>query len=422
MTSPRYRVQGIARHAKTAIQTAIEAAGESAKTLIEPMSDREQARTDGGALLHTPSRRLPDPPRIVLDGVFFQLQNTGINRVWRALMAHWSETGFARHIVVLDRMGTTPRFDGFTYRRMIPFRFHDSLAQRMALEAVCRAEHADLFISTYYTTPLTTRSLLYVYDMIPELFGFDLDRRPWREKRRAIEHASAYVAISNNTAQDLHRLYPAIGARPLTVAHCAVDPLFGPADGPGMDALRRDLGLPADYVLFVGARDVGYKNAALVFDALPLLPAADRPALLCVGGHATLEAEFAGRAAATTVRVARLTDAQLAAAYSGAVALVYPSEYEGFGLPILEAMACGCPVIACDNSSITEVAGDAAIYVPEDDPSALAAAVSRLRDLSTREAYRARGFARVGRFDWKRTADDVERFIRDVASRTERED
>jgi len=159
-----------------------------------------------------------------------------------------------------------------------------------------------------------------------------------------------------------------------------------------------------------------------VFDALPLLPEAGRPALLCVGGHATLEAEFATRAAATTVRVATITDAQLTAAYSGALALIYPSRYDGFGLPILEAMACGCPVIACDNSSIAEVAGDAAIYVPEDDPSALAAAVTRLRDLSTREAYRARGFARVGRFDWNRTADDVERFIRDVASRTERED
>jgi glycosyltransferase involved in cell wall biosynthesis len=417
MTSPHHRVREIARHAKTAF----EAAGECARALIDPMSDREQARADGAALSQTPSRRLTDPPRIVVDGVFFQLQNTGINRVWRALMARWSETGFARHVVVLDRMGTVPRFDGFTYRRMIPFRYHDSLAQRIALEAVCRAEHADLFISTYYTTTLTTRSLLYVYDMIPEVIGFDLDQRPWREKRQAIERASAYVAISDNTAQDLHRLYPATGSRPLKVAHNAVEPMFGPADRPRIDALRCELGLPADYVIFVGPRDLHYKNAALVFDALPLLPAADLPALLCVGGHATLEAEFATRAAATTVRVATLTDAQLAAAYSGALALIYPSRYEGFGLPILEAMACGCPVIACDNSSIAEAAGDAAIYVPEDDPSALAAAVTRLRDLSTREAYRARGFARVSRFDWKRTADDVERFIRDVASRTERE-
>lgn len=411
MSPSAHRFREAARHAKTVVEATVA----SVDALVRPLSGREQASLDGQALTLTPTRRPVEPPRIVIDGVFFQLQETGIARVWRALMTQWSASGFARNIVVLDRMGTAPRLPGFTYRRAIPFRYHHSLAQSVALEAVCRAEKADIFVSTYYTTPLRTRSLLYLYDMIPEALGLDPNERAWREKRAAIAHASAYVAISDSTAGDLHLFYPSTGSRPLMVAHNAADPVFAPSAPAAIQALATGLGLPLDYFVFVGPRDVPYKNAALVLHALDLLPETGRPAVLFVGGAPTLEAEFRPGAGSATVRVARLSDEDLAAAYSGSLGLLYLSKYEGFGLPILEAMACGCPVVTCANSSIPEVAGDAAIYVAEDDPSELAAAMTRLRDPSVREEFRERGLQRVRGFDWKRTADQVERFIRDVA-------
>lgn len=405
MTTAHHRASQAARW----VRSGVESIAESLAALVRPRANRErQAHETGGFAL---TDALVDPPRIVLDGVFFQLQTTGIARLWTSLMAEWSRSGFADHVVVLDRDGTAPRFPGFTYRRMIPLRYHDSSLQRIALERVCRAERCDLLISTYYTVPTRTPTLMYVYDMIPEVMAFDPNVRQWREKRRAVEHASAYLAISQNTADDLERFYPSTRSRPIRVAHCAAQPVFRPATVDDVQELLGELDLPRNYFVFIGARDSGYKNASLVFDALAILPREDRPAVLFVGGSEKLEPEFAERSADTVVRLARLSDEQLATAYSGAAGLLYPSKYEGFGLPILEAMACGCPVVTCNNSSIPEVAGDAALYVGEEDPQGLADAMVLLGDPDVREVQRVKGFERVRLFDWRTTAATVEEFI-----------
>ncbi|MFM6155524.1 MAG: glycosyltransferase, partial [Sphaerospermopsis kisseleviana] len=149
-------------------------------------------------------------PKIIIDGVFFQLYKTGIARVWKSLLEEWANTDFANHILVLDRANTAPKINGIRYRAASPYNYNDTESDRQMLQQICDEEGAELFISTYYTTPINTPSVFMAYDMIPEVLGGNLNEPMWREKHNAIKHASAFISISENTASDLSRFFPDI--------------------------------------------------------------------------------------------------------------------------------------------------------------------------------------------------------------------
>ena len=161
---------------------------------------------------------------IVVDGVFFQYQlNSGIARVWRSFLREWLKTGFARRIVFLDRGGAGPRLTGLTTRSIPVWDGERSAADSLRLQQVCDEEGAALFVSTYYTSPVATPSLMLVYDMIPERLGLPTAEPVWAEKRLAIEHADAYACISESTRHDLLELEPAAGDKPAVVIPLGVD-------------------------------------------------------------------------------------------------------------------------------------------------------------------------------------------------------
>ena len=134
-------------------------------------------------------------PIIAIDGVFFQLYKTGIARVWTSLLEEWAINGFAQHIIVLDRAETAPKIAGVWYRNVPAYDYNNTDSDRQMLQQVCDEEGADLFISTYYTTPINTPSVFMAYDMIPEVRGANFDEPMWREKHNGIRHASAYITI-----------------------------------------------------------------------------------------------------------------------------------------------------------------------------------------------------------------------------------
>lgn len=230
--------------------------------------------------------------------------------------------------------------------------------------------------------------------------------------RRTVRRAARLITVSRHTADDLAREFRGAHA-PVTVIPNGVDarfsnraPVAAPVAGP--------------YVLTVGNRKP-HKAHEVALAAFIALAAEDAALRWVVAGEefphwrkVLALAELAGvRGRIVDVGVA--SDAQLAALYAGAAAVLQPSRYEGFGLAVLEAMAAGAPVVAANATSVPEVAGDAALLVPPGDAAAMAAAVRRVRtDASLRARLAAAGRARAAEFTWERSAAATVRVLREA--------
>ncbi len=354
---------------------------------------------------------MSDSKPIVIDAVFFQTYQTGIARVWRSLLREWSGTDFGRRLIVLDRDHTAPRFEGLTYIDVPRHDYADTDNDRLMLQRVCDERNAALFISSYYTTPITTPSVFMAYDMLPELLKWDTTANipMWREKHIGVRHASRFVTISQNTAKDLRRFFPNIAREQITVTHCGVD--FKAPESAAIAAFRTANGIERPYFLLVGARN-SYKNTILFFQAFAALGDARADyAIVCTGPELQLEKEYVTHVGGASVNMLNLNDSDLQAAYAGALALVYPSLYEGFGMPIIEAMACGCPVITTRGGSIPEVAKDAVLYVGVQDISGMTKALIDVQNKTVRNSLVAAGLERVKAFSWEKMAGEVRQML-----------
>ena len=322
------------------------------------------------------------------------------------MLREWAQDGFARQLLVLDREGTAPRITGVPYRVIAAHDYAKPDQDRDLLQQICDEESADLFVSSYYTSPIATPSVFVAYDMIPEVFNWDVSNNPvWREKHTGIVHAGAFIAISQNTANDLRRFFPGIRPEQVTVCHCGVD--FSAPELERIKAFKARHGIEKPYFLLIGARG-GYKNANLFFQSFSSLGEQRGDyAIVCTGPSSALEPAFAPLAGGARVHMLEIDDEEIQCAYTGAIALVYPSIYEGFGMPITEAMACACPVITCPTGSIPEVAGDSVLYVAPNDIAAMTTALRQVQELQVRAALIAKGLQRAVQFSWKKMATEV---------------
>lgn len=357
---------------------------------------------------------------LVIDGVFFQLAQSGIARIWRAVLPLLANK-VDMPIVFLDRGGFDGDLDGI---EIVPFPAYKSKynsGDSQLLEQVCRHYGAKVFASTYYTTPMETPSLLLVYDMIPERLGFDLSARDWREKELAIIHARRHLCISSNTRNDLLEFYPELDPNCASFAYCGVDPAFTPREENAVAEFKNRLGLHRPYFMFVGSRVQAnnYKNASLFFDALSGMQEVDFD-VLCVGGEKDSSGLAAVNGSGAKIIQIDLDDDGLALAYSGAAALVYPSLYEGFGLPVAEAMSCGCPVICTSRGSLAEVAADAALRVSGTSIQEMAVALAQARIPEVRQRLIERGAIQATRFRWDPFVDEMTMLIHALAAQNDR--
>ncbi|MDD5175195.1 MAG: glycosyltransferase family 1 protein [Sterolibacterium sp.] len=269
----------------------------------------------------------------------------------------------------------------------------------------------DIVHESYYASkglaPKDAKVVLTVFDMIHERFkeSFSAFDPVSREKTLAVQRADHVICISEQTRSDLVELLDVDPAR-TSVVHLGFS-LTNPA---GCRETKIELRRP--FLLYVGKRG-GYKNFEALLHAIAASPQLSAEfSLVCFGGGklTAKEMELMRRLGIPPDRIVQIPggDAVLAGLYRSANALVFPSLYEGFGIPPLEAMSFDCPVICSGVSSIPEVVGDAAEMFDPHEPDAMRMAIEHVvGDESLRQSLVARGRKRIETFSWQRCAQET---------------
>jgi glycosyltransferase involved in cell wall biosynthesis len=287
-----------------------------------------------------------------------------------------------------------------------------ALQQQWRVPRQLRELRASLYHSPYYLMPYRpgVPTVLTAYDVIPLIYPqyYTLPQRVIFRLAHALALRTAHtiLAISEATKRDLIKHF-GVPADQIVVTPLAADPRFAPQTADRIAAARAAYHLPDRYVLYLGSNKP-HKNLVRLVTAFSNLRSPTSNVHLVIAGSWDNRYPEAQQRAAGNARIHFLgpvREADLPALYSGATALAFVSEYEGFGLPPLEAMACGTPVIASNTSSLPEVIGDAGRLVDPQDVNAIAAALEQvLEDAQLHLELTHRSLERAAQFSWTQTA------------------
>ncbi|CAG0936783.1 mannosyl-N-acetyl-alpha-D-glucosaminyl-diphospho-ditrans,octacis-undecaprenol 3-alpha-mannosyltransferase / alpha-1,3-rhamnosyltransferase [Thermoflexales bacterium] len=292
-----------------------------------------------------------------------------------------------------------------------------ALAQQWRVRSILRQSRAALYHSAYYLMPYMpgVPAVVTCYDLIPLIYPqyfTALQRLIFRTTHfLALRASRVILAISEATKTDLVRFFR-VDPQRIVVTSLAADSHFKPSSRTAIDRVRQQYALPDRYVLYFGSNKP-HKNVPRLIETFTRLEIRDRGSGmgLVIAGHwderYPQAKDLVGQLSLKDrVRfIGPVQDDDLPALYSGAEVFVFPSEYEGFGLPVLEAMACGAPVVCSNRSSLPEVAGDAALLCNPQNSEALTDAIERaLIDRDLRATLQQRGLARAAQFSWEQTA------------------
>jgi glycosyltransferase involved in cell wall biosynthesis len=345
----------------------------------------------------------------------------GINVSLVSSTATYRQTGVSRYISELENALRTHLPDGDSLVRMGDS--HNRLRQwpparlvweQTVLAMNARRERLDVLHSPVNVVPLAWggASVVTVHDLafLRDPDHVSLRRRAWlgMAVKRSVRAADRVIAVSTNTADDLTDWVDVPRSR-IDVIPSAPSPQIRPVRGQALDTFRERRGITRPFVLAVGTLEPR-KNLPTLLRAFAAIRGKLPHDLVMIGPDGWMtgelwrtirELDLGGRLRMTGF----VSDEELGAWYSAADLFAFPSYYEGFGLPAVEAMRCGAPVLASDTSCFPEVVGDAGLLLPPDDVGGWEDAMTMLlQDSQAREQMAGRGQERASRFTWERTA------------------
>ena len=323
---------------------------------------------------------------IIYDGIIFDLQKTGGISILFEEIFHRLLSNGVEHRVLKYRNRSEAR-DVILRKRTLE-RYRD----------VCVPLQGEIFHSTYYRLPSMGSKNMAVFTTVHDFTyerhvgGVRAKVHSW-QKNRAINKSDKIICVSESTKQDALE-FSGVSEDRISVVYNGVSNDYYPLNKIDLNSFM--------YVLFVGAR-AGYKNFEVAVKAVSLHRDIH---LVCVGGGAFAEEELVFLESHLSGRYSHagfVTNQELNVFYNEAFCLLYPSIYEGFGIPILEAMSAGCPVIAVNASSIPEVAGDSALLIERGTVDEIDTAISSLYCSDRRAGLIAKGLAQAKKFSWDST-------------------
>src|SRR5579864_2585828 len=383
------------------------------QTDVSAAADDHQVQVVHAAQIMIPkpmnaSRKGAGRPSVLLDMRPLQGRSAvrGVGAYARGLLYGLIQAGFDANLTLLiDQTLALPDLPPGEYRlARCRRRSHGQLAayeDAMLLATDIARLGPDVYHAIDFRLPRRTPCPLVVtlHDLIPWVWGGGKMRgeraRYWLG-RRLLRRADVVIAVSSSTAADATRLGVTEPSR-LRVILEAADPLYRPTEGAAA-RLRERFGLDGSFLLFVGALDAR-KDPAALLGAWQTARRDHGDLKLVITGPPGKQAPPIMPGA---VQLGLVGSDALADLYSAAGCLVFPSRYEGFGLPCVEAMACGCPVAAFHNSSLPEVVNGAGLLVDDGDVDALGRAAARM--VHERDRWRAAGLERAKKFSWLATA------------------
>lgn len=362
--------------------------------------------------------------RLVIDGRRLTAERTGVGRCLESLLAGWAAIGWPLDETLLvvggrEGLGRVPDAPGLT--TVVTGQGWPGLAwEAFGLGRLLR--RGDLLFAPANLVPWTWRgpTVAVLYDTlpwsVPASFPWHVRLRFGWRYRLAARRATRVIVPSRATARDVMRVHRLPRER-ITVVYPGPEPLFCPIDAASEVALaaRRAVGVSdAPFFLFVGKRSRRRNLPALLsaFARHRTRFEGHRLVFVGPGGGDPLPGAEAG-----VIEAGHVTEDVLHGLFASALGLFYPSDHEGFGLPVVEAQASGCPVVTLANSALTESGGDAAWYLPSATAEEIARAMSSLStDPVRRSSLISRGLANVSRFSREAFARGVREEIRRVAA------